>query len=61
VLNIRKRNNTGGPAPEEIARAIGKARGRLDRDEKEVLRFEEKIDRATGKLMEKAEEANKGN
>jgi argininosuccinate lyase len=48
--NVKKRNVTGGPAPEETKRQVATLRKKLAGNEKDIKLFRKKINRAGEKL-----------
>ncbi|MBP2029186.1 argininosuccinate lyase [Methanohalophilus levihalophilus] len=61
MLNIKRRNNIGGPNPEEIGNSIARVREQLLVEERKVAKISENIDDALANLMKSVNEFTKDN
>ncbi len=61
MLNIKRRNNTGGPNPEEIGNSIMRVKEQLSAEEGKVTNIRKRIDGALNNLMESVDKSANGN
>ena len=61
MLNIRRRKNPGGPAPDEISNSIIRIQKQLSEDGKKVTNIRESIDSSINNLMESVDTFTKDN